>query len=448
MNRICLSNLPETAASMPAMNHREGNRAPSGSEAIGRIFVFLIRRCIAVLGCCLALGTFSEMAQASFAQTSLSVRISKIDGSALEGELLELSDQSVRIKAASGEQTLPASEVGAVTWTNQPSDKPNLNAFLVAVDGSQLRFESLSGKGSEWSLKSSSWQLASPLSPKQLVYAQLRQLDPGLEGPWRETLAENISSDGLILTRPNGELTRVGGTILEVRETQVTFEFDDQKLDMSIEKILGMTWFQPSQPRIVPAIEVRTKDGSVWNSSRISWKASGLEVETPSKVIASIPLDSLVEIRYGTANVRWVSASEKLAAAVEEWGNWKFSSASAPNVFLPRFIRASSSSGSDASNQDLLFALPGSYTFRAPEGISRLESRVERSQLGDYRAELKIEVRQDSEVVFTGTLPPEQTYLDVRAVIQPEKRITLTVTSRSPSQTGTEVQWKQPRLLR
>ncbi len=403
---------------------------------------------IGVIGWWLVMGCFTESTFAFSAQNSTSVRISKIDGSTLDGELLELSDQSVRIKTAAGEQALPASEVGSVAWTQQSVGEPTANALLATVDGSLLRFESFKGKGNEWSFQSSSWKLASPVSPKQLVYAQLKQLEPSLEGPWRETLAENISSDGLVLTRPNGELTRVGGTILEIRDSQVAFEFDDQKLEMSIEKILGMTWFQPTQPRIIPAIEVRTKDGSVWNSSRILWKSGELEVETPSNVLASIPLSSLIEIRFGTANVRWVSSSEKLGVSVEEWGNWKFASASAPNAFLPRFVRAASSSRSDASNQDLLFPLPGSYAFRAPDGISRLESRVERTQQGDYRAELQIEVRQDSEVVFSGVLPPEQTYLDVKAAIQPEKRITLTVKSRSPSQTGTEVQWKQPRLLR
>lgn len=444
MNRICLSKLPKAVANMPDTDHRgwkgSANRSPSAS----RLSFFLSL----VIGWCFAFGCLSERTVASFAQSSTSVRIIKIDGSVSEGDLLELSDQSVRIKTASGDQTLPASEIGAVTWNKQLTYKPTGTALLATVDGSHLLFESLKGKGNEWTILSSSWKLASPLSPKQLVYAQLKQLDPSLEGTWRETLAENISSDGLILTRPNGELTRVGGTILEVRDAQVAFEFDDQKLEMSIEKILGMTWFQPSQPRIIPAIEVRTVDGSVWNSARLVLKSVELEVETPSKVLASIPLDKVVEIRFGTANVRWVSTSEKLGAAVDEWGNWRFASPSAPNAFLPRFVRAATSAGTDASNQDLHFPLPGSYTFRAPEGISRLESRVERSQQGDYRAELQIEVRQDSDVVFTGTLSPEQTYMDVKAAVQPEKRITLTVKSRSPSQTGTEVQWKQPRLLR
>jgi hypothetical protein len=389
----------------------------------------------------------SSTAQASFEANVLQVRISKIDGSNLEGELLELSHESVRIRTGDGEQTLPASEVGVVQMAaTAPSGQPPV-PVLVTVDGSQLRFESLSGKGEEWTPQSPSWKLTSPLSSKQLVYAQLKPFEASLEGPWREILAENIASDGLILTRPSGELTRVGGTIVEVRQSQVTFGFDDQKLEMSIDKLLGMTWFQPNQPRITPAIEVVTLDGSLWNCTRLDWKTDRLEIETPSKILGSVPLKNILEIRFGTANVRWVSSSEKLDATVDAWGNWKFLSPRTPNAFQPRFVRATSRD-SGAANQDLLFSLPGTYTFRAPDGVTRLESRVERTQLGDYRAELQIEVLQDSEVIYSGTLSPEQTVLNIQATIQPEKRITLAVKSRSPSQTGTEVQWKQPRLLR
>ncbi|AMV30503.1 hypothetical protein VN12_00205 [Pirellula sp. SH-Sr6A] len=426
---------------MPSFNYRSWrpqSRPHAAFRSIGLMAIASV----------LFFGLVGNSSKASLKANLQQVRISKIDGSNLDGELLELSQASVRVRTGDGEQSVPASEIGTVKLASPPASVKPPVSVLVTVDGSQLRFDSLTGKGEEWTVESASWKLTSPLSSKQLVYAQLKPFEANLEGPWRDILAETITSDGLILTRPSGELTRVGGTIVEVRQSQVAFGFDDQKLEMSIEKLLGMTWFQPTQPRITPAIEVVTVDGSIWNSTRLDWKNDRLEIETPSKVLGSVPLANILEIRFGTANVRWVSSAEKLGATVDEWGNWKFLSPSTPSAFQPRFVRATSSRDPGAANQDLLFSLPGTYTFRAPEGVARLESRVERTQRGDFRAELQIEVRQDSEVIYSGTLAPDQTVLSIQAAIASEKRITLVVKSRSPSQTGTEVQWKQPRLLR
>jgi beta-galactosidase beta subunit len=83
-----------------------------------------------------------------------------------------------------------------------------------------------------------------------------------------------------------------------------------------------------------------------------------------------------------------------------------------------------------------------------PEGFRRLESRVQRSENGTVQSKLTIQVWQDSEKVTETALEVNQDYVDIKAILKPEKKIRLVVTSSDPMNLGTEIQWKQPRLLR
>jgi hypothetical protein len=160
-------------------------------------------------------------------------------------------------------------------------------------------------------------------------------------------------------------------------------------------------------------------------------------------------LKGVVDIRFSASNLRWLAEAEKIESFEEKPSNWKFSIDAAKQAFAPRFVSESRSGGGQAaSDLDLLFSSPGTYSFRMPEGFKRLESRIQRSESGNIQSKLIIQVWQDSEKVTESVLEANQDHIDIKAILKPEKKIRLVVTSSDPMYLGTEIQWKQPRLLR
>jgi hypothetical protein len=343
---------------------------------------------------------------------------------------------------------LPLADTNLLTFaTTKPLETvPPLE--LTLVDGTRLRGIGCRGKGNEWQIESAFFQTTA-IQPKFIRSLTFRPLSEKQLPGWNEAVADPGQNDGLVVTRPSGEITRVGGTILEIKNGQVTFEFDDQKLEMPSEKLLGLLWFQPNADRRSPAIEIKTVDQSQLQAASLKVNNGQLECVSPLGVVSTVPLKSVMEIRFSASNLRWLAEAEKIESFEERSSNWKFSLEIAKQAFAPRFISEMRNSlENSASDKDLLFSRLGTYAFRMPEGFSRLESRIQRCEGGTVQSKLTIQVWQDSEKVVETFLDVNQDFVDIKATLAPEKKIRLVVTSSEPVYSGTEIQWKQPRLLR
>ncbi len=379
------------------------------------------------------------------------VRLTRTDGGGAEGELVKLTTESGVLRSGTEEITIPLPQIGTVEFTQAKALSSPPPMELALVDGSRLRGVALSGSGVAWTLQSEHWKLDQPSPPKQLHFLMVRPINLSQEAGWKEALEDSSPSDGLVLARPNGEITKVGGTILSVKENTVSFEFDDQKLEMSLDRLLGMTWFQPTSNRMSQGAVVKTIDGSLWHVKSVERIDGNYRVESVAGLRATIPPASLLELQLGAANTGWVYDAPRLEASAEPSEAWKFISESANKAFVPRFVvdsAAKQNADPSSSDYDLEFTRGGAFTFRMPDGFRQLESTVRRTRQGNLRSTVTIQVWQDSDKVFEGTLEPDQEALEVKAELTSEKRIKLVVTTNSPTHIGTEVQWKQPRLLK
>ena len=388
---------------------------------IGYLFI----GCLVVGG--LAIGGTSLIGGTSVSFAIENVQVQMIGGTVHSGSLTSIDEQNIFLQSATGAKQLPISDTNVLTFTGSEPKEAAPSLELTLLDGSRLRGNGFRGKGNEWQLESQFLQTSS-IPPKIIRSLTFKPLAEKQLAGWNDALSDPSQNDGLIVTRPSGEITRVGGTILEIKNGQVSFEFDDQKLEMPSEKLLGLVWFQPNADRKSPAIEVRTVDQSLFQA---------------------VSLKGVVDIRFSASNLRWLAEAEKIESFEEKPSNWKFSIDLAKQAFAPRFVSESRSSGGQAaSDLDLLFSSPGTYSFRMPEGFRRLESRVQRSESGNVQSKLVIQVWQDSEKVSESILEANQDHIDIKASLKPEKKIRLVVTSSDPMYLGTEIQWKQPRLLR
>ena len=409
---------------------------------IGYLFI----GCLVVGG--LAIGGTSLIGGTSVSFAIENVQVQMIGGTVHSGSLTSIDEQNIFLQSATGAKQLPISDTNVLTFTGSEPKEAAPSLELTLLDGSRLRGNGFRGKGNEWQLESQFLQ-TSPIPPKIIRSLTFKPLAEKQLAGWNDALSDPSQNDGLIVTRPSGEITRVGGTILEIKNGQVSFEFDDQKLEMPSEKLLGLVWFQPNADRKSPAIEVRTVDQSLFQAVSLKVNDGNLECLSASGLVSKVSLKGVVDIRFSASNLRWLAEAEKIESFEEKPSNWKFSIDLAKQAFAPRFVSESRSSGGQAaSDLDLLFSSPGTYSFRMPDGFRRLESRVQRSESGNVQSKLVIQVWQDSEKVSESILEANQDHIDIKASLKPEKKIRLVVTSSDPMYLGTEIQWKQPRLLR
>lgn len=390
---------------------------------------------------------FMFIAAQSTLQGAETLRLEYLDGKVISGTLISINSDRVIIDQGDAKQIeVDSSLIKSLSFAN-PLEKNVRPLEMTLIDGTRLRGDSLVGRGNDWKWQTVQGVQLQGFAPKIFQVLQLKPIGPQQKQAWADAISDPSQNDGLIVTRPTGELTRVGGTILEAKSGQLIFEFDDQKIEMSIERLTGATWYQANTSRLKKGVELQTIDHSVWNCTRLQSVEQGLEGVTATGLKVTIPLGLVTEIRYGASNVRWLAEIEAIESKSLASDDWQFSLEASKKVFLPRFLSASKTMNS-VSDQDLVFSRPGTYTFRMPEEFKRLEARVQRYVDGETRSPLMIEVWQDDEKVVAIPLGIKSEYVDVKADLSSEKKIKLIVRSENGSNVGTEVSWKQPRVLK
>jgi hypothetical protein len=374
------------------------------------------------------------------------------DGVRQSATLVSMSDTELVVADAGRNRTIPMARLNGLKFTNAGIAQPAKSGpmLLELTDGSKLFGNSFQGKGNNWTYETT-FGLNLPLTTKSIRTLRFRGLSTDAQQKgWVEAISEDSQSDGLIVARSSGELARVGGTIVEAKVDAIGFEFDDQRLEMPLEKLMGLAWFQPSLTRSAPpTMEVKFRDASNVRvaSGQISDGTCKFKLMDGTTISPAIGM--IQELQLGATNLRWVAEIGTLGATLASKVPWTTSVDLAKLALSPRFVTKSEFGRPlTPAEQDLLFVAPGTFSFRMPEGFTRFEARVERPPMAEYRSLLTIEVLQEEQVIATSQLTEENDVLSIKATVIPEKKVSLVVRSNAKSNLGTEVIWKQPRVMR
>lgn len=382
-------------------------------------------------------------------EVNANVTVSMLTGQSIVGSLVSADSNKVIVQTKAGAIEKSAADIGQLSFANK-MEAQTLPVELFLLDGSKAFGESLSGTSSSgWRLKNSSGnEVAIP--SKSLKAARLKPIVPELANAWQSAILETKNADAVIVLRPGNNLDRINGVIIQVQEASITFDLDGQQIDIPIEKLIGLVWFQRDLERVKPTIEVSATDHSVWMAESLAMKSDVLELRTSLGQSVSIPMVQISKINYSTANIRWLTDVESLEAVAERQIEFKTPIASIDRAFAPRFVVNGRAPlpASLAADKDLYFPSPGYYLFRVPEGFSSLQCRVERTDEGSQRTDLTIEVWQDDQKISEQPLAHNIDFVDLDIPLKSEKKTKLAVICKSKLMIGTEITWKQPRLKR
>jgi len=391
----------------------------------------------------------SELLSQKSEEDAAHVTVSMLNGTPVLGLLVSADSDKVIIQTKAGVIEKSASDIGQVSFGNKmEAQTPPVELFM--LDGSKAFGSRLTGQSSSgWRLKDLLGNEVA-ISSKSLKAVRLKAIAPELVKTWQSAILETKNADAVILLRSGNSLDRINGVILQVQEESITFDLDGQQIDIPIEKLVGLVWFQRDQERVKPTIEVSATDHSVWMAESLTMKSNVLELRTSLGQSVSIPLVQISRINYSTANIRWLADVESLEAVAERQIEFKTPIASVDKAFAPRFVvnGLAPLSTSLAADKDLYFPSPGYYLFRVPEGFSSLQCRVERTDDGSQRTDITIEVWQDDQKISEQPLSFNVDFADLAIPLKSEKKTKLAVICKSKLMIGTEITWKQPRLKR
>ena len=395
----------------------------------------------------LALGTESAMGQ-SPTPSNLVAKIALFSGDTLQGKLLSADANKVTLQTANGSTENSASDIRLLSINNKPvSPKPPVEVTM--LDGSKAYADKLFGKSSGYQLQySGGEEIAIP--SKVIQAARLKAIPSELEQPWLNAIKETKDADSVIVARPGNQLDRINGIIVEVREADVVFELDGQQINIPIAKLLGLVWFQRGLDRVKPFVEITTTDHSIWLAESFEWNRDKMELQTSVGMKVSLPIAKLMGINYGSANIRWLSELETIEAVADKQIEFKTPVPSLELAMAPRFVVSTKGllTTAQAADKDLYFPSPGRFVFRVPEGFSSLQGSVQRTDQGNVRSDLIIEVWQEESRLAQVPLATDQDSIEINVNVPAGKKIKLAVVCVSKLMIGTEVQWKQPRLKR
>ena len=401
------------------------------------------------LGLVSALTWHGNLLSQKISEQNASVSVSMLSGPPVVGSLVSADSAKVVVETKTGTVEKSSSDIGRIHFDNKlGSNVPPVSLLL--MDGSKVFGSTLTGKSiSGWRLKDSSGKEVA-IPSKSLKAVLFKSIEPELENAWRGAILETKNADAVIVQRPGNSVDRIDGVIVQVQEASISFDLDGQQIEIPIEKLIGLVWFQRDLERVKPTIEVNTTEHSVWMAESLSLNSNVLEIKTSQGLSISIPQTKLLNINYASANIRWLSEVASLDAVAEKQIEFRTPIASLDRAFAPRFIvngRAPLPT-SLASEKDLYFPSPGYYVFRVPEGFSSLQCRVERTDEGQQRTDLTIEVWQDDVRVAERSLAYNSDVTELDIPLKPEKKTKLLVICKSKLMIGTEIIWKQPRLKR
>ena len=432
------------------------NRQRQSNSFCSRTIVYLLNGGIQIqpaisfgfiLFLCLQAELLGQKLEGALANSNTTV--SMLSGPPVVGALVSADSRGVVVKTENGVIEKLAADIGQVRFANKRHEKsPPVELFM--MDGSRAFGDRLTGKSSDgWQLSESTGNKVE-IPSKSLKAARLKEILPEIANAWQSAILETSNADAVIVLRPGNSLDRINGVIVQVQETSITFDLDGQQIDIPIEKLVGLAWFQRELQRVKPTIEVKVTDHSVWMAESLTLKSNVLELRTPLGQSLSFPIAKILSINYSTANIKWLSEVESLEAVTERQIDFKTPIASLDRALAPRFVVNGRAPlpASLAADKDLYFPSPGHYVFRVPEGFSSLQCRIERTDDGSQRSDLNIEIWQDDQRISEQLLLHDADFADLDIQLKPEKKTKLAVVCKSKLMIGTEVTWKQPRLKR
>ncbi|MFN5918930.1 MAG: hypothetical protein ACK48K_19420, partial [Planctomycetota bacterium] len=318
-------------------------------------------------------------------QSATSLRFTDIDGQSWDGQLVSLDQDVLVYKPAEVAGGLDATKkLEQIVRIERFNKSPNRgsDAWPIKVgltDGSILAIQKIEGREKDWRIQLDD-RMAQVGFAGELKYLKLKSLDAKGEEAWEAYVREEIKSDALIVVRPGGALDRVDGVVKEIRDGKIQFDVDGQIVEASFDRLAGVLWYRKALSAKPKGVNVILSNGSTLFSQKVKLVDDSLQIAGSWGDSLIVPLQWLDAIDCGLDKLAWLSGLMPIDSRSNNKGGFGDFDSMLAKTTKPRWVKG------EGSNQDLLFSGPGEYMFRAPEGMTKLQARLQRSSESESRS--------------------------------------------------------------
>jgi hypothetical protein len=357
------------------------------------------------------------------------VEVQTLGGEMLGGPLVELSDQKVTVRTATGQVSLEIDKLVALAPKNKPKAELTPAVWLDLVDGSRLAGQDYVVKDNQARVTTAGGVLEIPT--RNIASVRLQPETEALAAQWTRIREGTVDAD-LIVVRKEQSLDYHRGVLHDVTAEVVQFDLDREILPVKRPKVYGILYRHPAGRELPqPRCELTDAAGSHWAVRTIALEGDKLRWTTPAGVSAAETLASIARIDFSEGKIIYLSDlkpesltwtpffgnAEKLPALAE------FFAPRQDRALEPRPLKV----GGKEYTKGLALHSRTELVYRLPRPFRRLQTTVgidDRVRPGGH---VHLVIRGDDRVLadetVAGTDPPKPLDLDLTGV----RRVTILV---------------------
>lgn len=250
--------------------------------------------------------------------TAAQVTATKLDGTAVTGELLKWDTSEVRLATPGGDQHILANQVASLRWQSpkgaQAADPSTGSVEL--IDGSILPIKSIRIDKSQATLAMAAsvapdtTALTIPVS--QIAAIRLRPLDAPLVKQWDEIRHQNLANDVIVVLKKDGKsLDYAEGVMGDIGGDKIEFKLDGELQRVDRAKIAGAIYYRPDRRmKEEPKASIQGRSGLRVNASHVDLKDSVLDLTTATGEKLNWPLDDISLADFSAGKLMYLSDIE------------------------------------------------------------------------------------------------------------------------------------------
>ncbi len=321
-------------------------------------------------------------------------KIETLSGTTYTGQVEQIDDEFVQVKAAGKTQKIPTKDILSLTPTKEAKEVKTTSYIITLLDGTRFNGTEVTTAKREITLQSPS--VGKVTLPLELVHhIQLKSSQGEISAAW-DKLATSKSNQDRLITQKGNLLDHLSGVVGDISEKKIQFLLDDTEIPVSRKKVFGVIFARKDSKPLKPICELTLHNGEQLKLKSIKLTDKGLESILTSKVKVTIPVNQVKLFDFSLGKVKYLSQMKPRSTKFTSYLGYEYSYRNDKNdVGQSLKLDKTYSRGLWIhSKTELTYRISRQYnTFHALIGIDR--------NLTNYRqGNVHVVIRGDDKVLF------------------------------------------------
>jgi len=234
------------------------------------------------------------------------VEVRCLDGRAIEGAIVGLSDEQLTLQTSEGPVSLETDDLLGVFPKQVAASKETADSTAIdLIDGSTLLADHYTVTDGQAEVALSD-ERTLKLPGEAVAAVRFLASGPATADEWSRLTELQTDSDLLVVGDAQG-INYHRGVLLNISDTTVQFELDGTLLPVNRAKVFGLIYHRPPSDNLSGAIcRITDTTGSQWSAQSITLDGD-LQWTTPSGVVAGCPMTAIRSIDFSQGKIVFLS---------------------------------------------------------------------------------------------------------------------------------------------